>query len=200
MLLVQCSSYPCSLYISLQASITEEPMFEPYTSSHATSITALQQAMSSFFLLCQPILLGRLLSFLLVKIPLVANGFTRSYIRSIVLLNNSKLNQLCGDTQVEGVNFYETFSPVVKMTTIKSMVLSLSENSLFQLDANNNLNGQLDEEFYVKLPLSYFFLSLLLILLSSARSKSLYMGFAKPLENGIQSYPKHFLVGVTLIP
>lgn len=63
-----------------------------------------------------------------------------------------------GYTQQEGVDFHDTFSPVVKLTTVK-LLLSLSaihRFSLHQLDISNAfLNGELDEEIYMRLPPGY---------------------------------------------
>ncbi|KAE8720139.1 hypothetical protein F3Y22_tig00109916pilonHSYRG00111 [Hibiscus syriacus] len=60
-----------------------------------------------------------------------------------------------GFTQVEGM---DTFSPVAKMTSFQ-VILSLAVTHnwhLLQLDVNNAfLNGTLDEEVYMKLPLGY---------------------------------------------
>nr|GEW20391.1 ribonuclease H-like domain-containing protein [Tanacetum cinerariifolium] len=60
-----------------------------------------------------------------------------------------------GFNKKEGIDFDETFSPVVKMSTVKCVIaLSVTNNwHLFQLDVNNAfLYGDLDEDIYTTIP------------------------------------------------
>ena len=64
-----------------------------------------------------------------------------------------------GFTQKPGIDFYETFSPVDRLETIRTVIVVAVQKKwkIFQLDVKSTfLNGKLDEEIYFEQPQRFF--------------------------------------------
>ena len=62
-------------------------------------------------------------------------------------------------TQKPGIDFYETFSPVARLETIRTVIVVAAQKKwkIFQLDVKSTfLNGKLDEVIYVEQPHGFF--------------------------------------------
>jgi hypothetical protein len=70
-------------------------------------------------------------------------------------LQGTNLYWYLKDTQVEGIDFEETFSPVSRMETIQLILAyACSKNiKVYQMDVKSTfLNGELEEEVYIEKP------------------------------------------------
>ena len=66
-----------------------------------------------------------------------------------VIMNKVRLVTQCY-TQIEGINFEETFAPVARFEAIQ-MTLAFALFKLFQMDVKNVfLNGFIEEEIYIE--------------------------------------------------
>ncbi|XP_070057623.1 uncharacterized protein [Nicotiana tomentosiformis] len=135
--------YLCTLPSSSSCSnsFLQHAEFEPSTYSQATPIPAWQDFMRKEF---ETLVANR--TWDIVESPKEKKPIGCKYKARLVIR---------GDIQVEGVDFTETFSPLIKMSTVKCLIAVAVKRQwpLFQLDVNNGfLHGDLDEEVYMKLP------------------------------------------------
>lgn len=148
--------YICQLPSFSSSSSLPPVETEPFSYSQATSVPAWQDAMNKKF---DAVDANR--TWDIVPPPSGKKPIGCKWVYKIKYKDDGSVERykarlvIWGDTQVEGVNFTETFSPVIKMSTVKCLVVVAIKHSWFlsQLYVNNAfLHGNLDEEVYMKLP------------------------------------------------
>ena len=129
---------------------------EPYSYTEATSQPMWVDAMN---LKLQALQATNTLE--LVTLPVGKKPIGSKWVFKVKLKANGDLE--CGKARLvakgfnrkHGNDYEETFSPVVKMNTVKSLIAVAASQHwpLFQLDVNNAfLHGDLKEEVYMKVP------------------------------------------------
>jgi len=134
-------------------------VFEPTTYKEASSIPHWQHAMTNEIIALEQnrtwdlVLLPQNKSVIgckwVYKVKFQADGQVERYKARLVAK---------GYTQQEGIDFFNTYSPVAKITTIRVLLTIAAVNNwhLHQLDVDNAfLHGDLHEEVYMQLPPGY---------------------------------------------
>ncbi|XP_070677941.1 uncharacterized protein [Malus domestica] len=139
---------------SFLATITQQ--VEPQTYSEATASSHWQAAMTSELQALEANHTWTLTSLPAGKSPIGCRWVYKIKLRSDGSIERYKARLVAkGYTQLEGIDFHDTFSPTAKMTIVRCL-LALAAScswSLHQLDVNNAfLHGDLHEEIYMLPP------------------------------------------------
>ena len=97
-----------------------------------------------------------------------------------------------GFTQTYGLDYFKTFAPVAKMTSVRLLIALASAQNwpISQLDVTNAfLHGELNEEVYMKLPPGYFELSLVAQMNQLSASSTLVCKMLKSIY-GLRQAPR----------
>jgi hypothetical protein len=92
-----------------------------------------------------------------------------------------------GYSQVEGLDFGETFAPVARLELIRILLAYATYHGfkLYQMDVKSAfLNGPIKEEVYVEQPPGFKDSEYLTMLINSQRR---FMGSSKPQEHGMNA-------------
>lgn len=120
----------------------------------------------------------------LYKVKYLANGDVDRYKTRLVAT---------GFTQTAGLDYFETFAPVAKMSTLRILLTFVAKKNwcIMQLDVTNTfLHGVLDEEVYMALPPGY---SLSSELLSMFPNQRLVCGILKSIYGLKQAHRQWFI-------
>ena len=107
--------------------------------------------------------------------------------QGIIVRNKARL-VVKGFSQVEGLDFGETFAPVARLEVIRILLAYASHHKmkLYQMDDKSAfLNGFINELVYVDHPLGLKSLDILIMSIGCPR---LYMGLNKPQELGMSAF------------
>lgn len=145
------------LYLSFLVSI--DKVKEPYTYAEAKRLLVWDDPMDDEIDALEDIDTWTIYTLPLDKTPIGCKWVFKVKFNADGTVEHYKVHLVAKEyTQQERVDYHETFSPVMKLTTVK-LILALSaihNFTLHQLDISNAfLNGDLDEEIYMRLPPGY---------------------------------------------
>jgi hypothetical protein len=92
-----------------------------------------------------------------------------------------------GYSQVEGLDFDETYAPVARLESIRILLAyaTYHDFKLYQMDVKSAfLNGPIKEEVYIEQPPALKIVSTLTMCMNSQRR---FMGSSKPQEHGMNA-------------